>query len=217
VSVRVKRILMSQRSDAVPGRDEVRDGLDIRFAGLVWDLGFAPIPVSSAVPDPRAYVDSLRPDAILLTGGNDIGTMPARDATEAALLDHAAQTGVPVFALCRGLQFLNHYQGGALTPASGHVATRHRISGPLAPRGREVNSYHNIGIRPEGLGRDLIALATADDGGIEAACHRHLPWLGVMWHPEREPTPEPEDLRLMRAHLTGGGDFISSLQRGVSL
>ena len=116
-------------------------------------------------------------------------------------LDYAARTGVPVFAICRGLQFLNHYQGGATTDVQDHVATRHQVSGELAPEGREVNSYHGQGIMEDGLGRDLEVLATGPDGGIEALRHKNLPWLGVMWHPEREATPNPDDLALMRQHL----------------
>jgi putative glutamine amidotransferase len=29
------------------------------------------------------------------------------------------------------------------------------------------------------------ALAHAPDGHVEAMQHMHLPWLGMMWHPER--------------------------------
>lgn len=212
----VKRVLVSQRCDGVAGRDEVRDGLDVRFAPLLWSLGFVPLPMPNGLPAPRACIDALAPDAIVLTGGNDIGAIPARDATETALLDHAVQTGVPVFALCRGMQFMNHYQGGATVPAVGHVASRHSISGALYPAGRDVNSYHNHAVIADGLGRDLVALATSDDHSIEALCHASLPWLAVMWHPEREPDFDPVDMQLMQHHLSGQTDLIFSLQNGAS-
>lgn len=199
-------ILISQRQDRLEGRDETRDGVDVRFAPMLWDMGFTPVPVASMVPDAAAYVAALAPSAIFLTGGNDIGTAPMRDATEAAMLDYAVRHHLPVFAVCRGLQFMNHYQGGHLAPVTGHIATRHTIRGPLAPAGRQVNSYHGQGIPVTGLGRDLVVLATCDDTHIEAVRHASLPWIGIMWHPERDTPPAPEDLNLMRLCLTGGPD-----------
>jgi putative glutamine amidotransferase len=196
-------VLISQRRDHVDGRDETRDALDVRFATILWDMGLVPVPIASGVPDPAAYVALLAPHAAVLSGGNDIGSAPQRDATERAVLEHAASTGIPVLAICRGMQMVNWYQGGRLGQVANHVAVRHGIEGPLAPGGREVNSYHNIGIRPEDLGRDLEMLATAEDGTVEAFRHRSLPWLGLMWHPEREAVLDPEDLRLIRTHLLG--------------
>jgi anthranilate/para-aminobenzoate synthase component II len=197
----LKRALITQRHDPVEGRDETRDALDIRFADLLWQMGFLPIPVCSTVSDPQRYVAALAPDVIILTGGNDIGTAPDRDNTEAALLDLATQDRLPVFAVCRGLQMVNHTQGGTTVALPGHVATRHIVRGPLVPQGREVNSYHGQCVMPQGLGRDLEALAYAPDGSVEALRHIYLPWLAVMWHPERESTPDPQDMALIKRHL----------------
>lgn len=197
----MKRVLVSQRMDQIAGRNETRDALDVVFAQMLWDMGFLPMPVSNAVPDKAAYIRALAPDAIVLSGGNDIGAAPDRDATERALLDHAAAAGLPVFAVCRGLQMMNIYQGGSLVAVQSHVATRHVVTGPLAPGGRAVNSFHNSAVMPETLGRDLEVLATAEDGSIEAMRHAALPWLAVMWHPERETPADKADLDLMRRHL----------------
>lgn len=200
----MKRIGLSQRCDPVPGRDEIRDGLDVRLAAMLWDLGFLPVPLASALADPVAYLDALGLDGLMLTGGADIGTTPGRDRLERAGLDLAAARGLPVFALCRGMQMLNHACGGHSTPRPGHVATRHLVQDT---RGRgwqmQVNSYHNQCIPPEGLGRGLQALALAEDGTIEALRHDSLPWLGVMWHPERDSPTHADDLRLIRDHLNG--------------
>lgn len=212
---RMRRVLISQRVDSVEGRDEVRDGLDTRFAPILWEMGFAGIPLANFVPNPHSYVASFEADAAILSGGNDIGSTPDRDATETALLDWAAEAGIPVLAICRGLQVLNRYQGGRLERVSGHVATRHHVQGLLAPRGREVNSYHTQGISLSGLGHGLGAIACDDDGHVEAVMHRQLPWLGVMWHPERERTPDPEDLRLIRTHLLNPAALEIRLQNGA--
>jgi gamma-glutamyl-gamma-aminobutyrate hydrolase PuuD len=199
-----RRILVSQRRDKVAGRDEVRDALDVRLTALLWDLGFLPIPMASAIGDHAEYIKELMPDAVVLSGGNDIGQAPERDRLEPALLDHAADYQLPVLGICRGMQMINHCQGGNLRSVPSHVAVRHRISGPLiAPGGRAVNSYHDQGLLDADLGDDLEAMAWSEDGVVEALRHRERPWLGIMWHPERDTPVIEADQRLIRRHLEG--------------
>jgi putative glutamine amidotransferase len=181
------RIAVSQRCDAVAGRDEVRDALDQRLAALLWELGFLPLPLASGISAPADYLAALAPDGILLSGGNDIGSAPLRDALEKAALDYAVQHGLPVLGICRGMQFINQYRGGSLRSVPGHTAVRHRVFGSLVgDAGREVNSYHDHGLLNADLGSALEAVAWADDGVVEALRHRERPWLGIMWHPERD-------------------------------
>lgn len=196
------RIAISQRRDAVAGRDEERDGLDVRLSGLLWELGFLPLPLASGVADPCAYLVALAPDGFLLSGGNDIGSAPARDALEHAALDHALAHRLPVLGICRGMQFINHFQGGGLRAVAGHSAVRHPVAGPLmGDTVREMNSYHDHGLLDADLGVDLRATAWAADGVIEALRHRKLPWLGIMWHPERNSPVDAADRALIRDHF----------------
>lgn len=184
------------------GRDEVREALDARLAGLLWELGFLPLPLASGVAEPADYLAALVPDGVLLSGGNDIGTTPARDALEWAALEYATAHGLPVLGLCRGMQMLNHFQGGALRPVSGHTAVRHPVTGPLVgDNGREVNSYHDQGLLDADLGDALDAVARADDGVVEALRHRSRPWLGIMWHPERDTPVARADRELITRHF----------------
>lgn len=193
---------MSQRCDAVAGRDEVLDALDIRLAALLWGFGFLPLPMASGIAAPADYLATLAPDGILLSGGNDIGSAPLRDALEKAALDYAAYHRLPVLGICRGMQFINHYQGGSLRSVSSHTAVRHRIHGPLVgDDGREVNSYHDHGLFDNDLGSDLEAVAWSNDGVVEALRHRELRWLGIMWHPEREEYLVAEDRELISHHF----------------
>lgn len=208
-----RRVLVSQRRDAVAGRDEVRDALDVRLSALLWELGFLPIFLATSINDHDAYLEALMPEAVVLSGGNDIGQAPERDQLETALLVHAAKHRLPVLGICRGMQMINQHQGGLVRSVSGHVAVRHRVSGPLVvPGGRDVNSYHNLGLFDADLGDDLEAVAWSDDGVVEALRHREWPWLGIMWHPERDKPVIDADQTLIRRHL--GGLFLS-LPQGV--
>lgn len=145
-----------------------------------------------------AYGKALALTGIILTGGDDCGLFPQRDATELALLDWAKSDKVPVIGVCRGLQIINRWLGGGLAPAdqSRHRGQRHGVrygDGRL----RVVNSYHNHVLEAAPA---LLPLALdAEDGSLEAACAENM--LGVMWHPEREKRPAEEDLALFRSHL----------------
>lgn len=150
---------------------------------------------------------------LLLTGGDDIGTTPDRDATENALLCWAAGERLPVLGVCRGAQMLARHAGAELAEVQRerHVAARHgvtwRAAGEQASFWRqalpgqgktEVNSYHNWGLLPAACPDCLrIAAVCPEDGSIEAFYHASLPWLGIFWHPEREKTPCATDLAIL--------------------
>ena len=199
-----KKIGISQRRDPVPNREEVRDGLDVRLVELLWVLGFTPVPLVSQIHDLNSYITELDLDGYILSGGNDIGTCSERDHLECAILDSSKKANLPVLGICRGMQMINHYQGGSLTSLGGHVAKKHNISGQITNyRNYAVNSYHKYGIYPENLGADLTIVGICDDESIEAISHNVFPWLGIMWHPEREEKILKRDKVLICKHFGG--------------
>lgn len=201
----MRRIGISTRLDTISGRDERRDALDVRWAPLLWDLGYVPISLSNGLTDVASYLEALNLNGFILSGGNDIGSAPARDRLEKGVLDYSLERGLPVLGVCRGMQFINDYCGGSLVKVPGHVATRHNLVGRWAKDHgfRNVNSYHSQAILKDTLSEDMVSLAESEDGIVEALLHKTLPWLGIMWHPEREQVPSESDLKLLKNHFYG--------------
>ena len=136
-----------------------------------------------------AWFKAVQPAAILLSGGNNIGEVTARDQTESRLLDYASDNELPVLGICRGMQMMAHWAGTSLHSVDGHVQTRHQLSGQIIT---DVNSFHDFSLA--NCPNDFEVLANSEDGEIEAIRHLTLPWEGWMWHPEREENFSTKDL-----------------------
>lgn len=197
--------------------------------------GAAAIPVLIPAIGERLDPDGLlaRLDGLLVTGspsnvdpghyggpppreGNEAD--PARDATTLPLIRKAIARGVPLFAICRGLQELNVALGGSLhqhvhelpgrfdhrSDKTKAYAERYGLAHPvtLTPGGRlqailggvgriEVNSLHGQGI--DRLAPGLAVEAVAEDGTIEAVSVIGAKGfaLGVQWHPEWQVLENP--------------------------
>ena len=177
------------------GYRERRDSISHDWLQTLQQWEMIPLPVPNLARGAAGYVDALAPDLVVLTGGDDIGETPARDAAESEILDFAIARSIPVLGVCRGMQVINRRYGGTTVPVENHVACHHDVhfSRAWQPEyGAEgaVNSYHNQGIAPSTLGSGLDTTATDDDGGIEAFRHADLPIAGIMWHPERDGAPQ---------------------------
>lgn len=142
-----------------------------------------------------------------------------RDRTEMDLVRLALRRPrLPLLCICRGAQVLNVVSGGSLyvhVPQSfgetvvhrlqPRLPTRHPVQ--LAPGARltailgnaevDVCSWHHQAI--DRLGAELVPVAWAADGVVEAVEHERHPWcFGVQWHPEMQPG-EPQQERIFTA------------------
>ncbi len=197
------RIAVTQRVAVDPNHGERRDCLDQRWHPLLEGMGAVMIPVPNGLTDVAQWAAALGVQGVILSGGNSLGhlpeatdTAPERDHTERQLLDWAAATSTPVLGVCRGLQMMAHHLGASLAPIEAHAGTRHQVRTQAGPR--VVNSYHTYAVPDTGTVPEIIPTAWDEAGHIEAFTHKTLPWIAIMWHPERETLPDDDDSRTLR-------------------
>lgn len=181
------------------------------------------IPANGDNADIETLLDRL--DGLILTGSRsnvaavfyggpaqapeDAPEDPERDHVTLPLVREAVARGMPVLAICRGLQELNVALGGTLHQRLQDLPGRIDHSTPLQPHGPvrtgkahhvtlrcggtlariveadvlAVNSLHNQGI--DRLAAGLLVEARAIDGTIEGVSGTASGYLvGVQWHPE---------------------------------
>lgn len=125
---------------------------------------------------------------------------PRRLDLEMDILARFESSGKPILGICGGFQMMNVFRGGTLVEdldSTGPGRIDHRKGEhPLAFLDRvpglpsdspPVNSFHHQGI--DDLGRGLVAFARTGDRVIEGIWDPSLPYfVGVQWHPERQPS-----------------------------
>jgi putative glutamine amidotransferase len=210
------------------------------LAALARSLGAIPLVLPSLAEAPDFDALLGRVDGVLLSGSRSnvhptrYGTPatpksephdPRRDAVTVPLIAATLRRGVPLFAICRGMQELNVSLGGTLiaevreepgradhrAPVSDDADVRFAISHEVAivPGGMlagivgadsiRVNSLHHQAIGR--LADGLVVEATAPDGTIEAVSVRDAAGfaLGVQWHPEYWVATDPPSAKLFAA------------------
>ena len=186
----MKKIIISQSILSLTSRSELRDSLDQRFADLFGCLGYLIFPVPNNLgANLPSYINHIRPDYVVLSGGNNIGDYPQRDSTESYLIGYCVDHEIPLLGICRGMQMIGTYFGAELISCNSHCSTSHQLQGLFTHR---VNSYHNYSLKQSPANFKIIA--TSPDHTIEAIRHLNLPIEAWMWHPERECPYNPIDL-----------------------
>jgi putative glutamine amidotransferase len=172
---------------------------------------------------------------LLLPGGVDVD--PARyraerhpttnvnadlDALEFPLAERALHAGLPILAICRGIQLLNVACGGSLwqdVPSERPTALVHpqkqvprdhlahglrltadsRLARVLGQIDMPVNSFHHQALRD--LGAGLQPVGWAEDGTVEAVEVPGRFVVGVQCHPEELVESQPAWRRLFTAFV----------------
>lgn len=210
----------------------------IRAVGQVMDA----VPVLFAACGKAADTPTLtqRLDGIILTGSRSnvqpclydgpdhpagVPEDHARDSATLPLIRAALAEGVPILAICRGMQELNVALGGSLHQRLQDLPGRLDHSTAIQPQARlrvakahmvrivagswlhrvagareiAVNSLHNQGI--DRLGRGLVVEASAPDGVIEGVRVATGPGfaVGVQWHPESDFERDPVSRRIFES------------------
>ena len=171
------------------------------IAETLGDLDGILLPGSNTDVDPRYYNED--PHCKLGT------VIPEKDETEMLVLAEAERLGLPIFAICYGMQALNVYRGGTLIqdiPSQVDGAIKHEQGRPATRNSHwimfakdsflgsldtvnaveevRVNSSHHQAINK--LGKGLAATAWTSDKVVE--CIEDMSdgrfVLGVQWHPE---------------------------------
>ncbi|MEE8515012.1 MAG: gamma-glutamyl-gamma-aminobutyrate hydrolase family protein [Alphaproteobacteria bacterium] len=169
---------------------------------------------------------------------------PQRDATALPLIRDAIDAGVPLLAICRGMQELNVALGGSLhqqihdldgkmdhrcppdAPAAVRFQDAHKVSfaegGVLAGIAQAaigtdqatVNSLHGQGIDRLAVG--LVIEARAPDGIVEAVRVKDAPAfaIGIQWHPEWQATEDKLSAAIFRAFGDAARDRAQAQGRG---
>jgi putative glutamine amidotransferase len=250
IGVSTSEVRIAERVAATPeGEPPQREmALGLRYLRSIEAAGGLPVVM------PPLHLDAVKPllarlDGICLSGGPDLDpegyaakpnphlgpTEPELDMFELAVAAQADETGLPILAICRGMQALNVARGGNLhqhLPELGQSPIEHRQKEPseqpshavrvaadtrleelLGGRDPDVNSFHHQAVAD--LGERLVASAWAPDGVIEGIEDRDRPFLvGVQWHAECLAEGIPEQAALFEGLVAAAGGR-GSAARGV--
>ncbi|MDH5526431.1 MAG: gamma-glutamyl-gamma-aminobutyrate hydrolase family protein [Nitrospirota bacterium] len=216
------------------GGDEAHHFLNARYTRAVRDAGALPwlLGVPRDETDADTYLDKL--DALLMTGCGrhldpaaygetprfDLDIMaPDKQRFEVALYTGARARGLPVLAICGGMQTINAVLGGTLVQRIGmevdaplehmqtskavhtvhdvRVVAGSRLARICGAQTLAVNSSHTQSVKAVGQG--LTVTATASDGVVEAYESTDGMVIAVQWHPEYLYPDHPEQAALFAA------------------
>lgn len=186
---------------------EIRDTIDQRWIGYLAYTGFNPIIIPTGV-NYSNFIKNLNIEGIIFSGGDNLFSISnnnisqIRDKKEKIILQHALNETIPIYGVCRGMQFIAEYFGSTLKKVKNHVGRKHKVflnkkfwGTSFLKNKTSVNSYHEFGI--DRLGNNLINVVISEDENIEAFIHSKLRIFCQMWHPEREKPYSVSDVKLI--------------------
>ena len=206
------------------------DVLENDYVNYFESFGVNVIPVPNSTSRLDDYFAKFSISGIVFTGGECINcgvfnhvktgkkdVQPyARDLLEIDLMEKALNVDLPVFGICRGMQFINLFFGGSLQPVKDletkkphALDKRHSIQ--VADNDLEallgtdryvVNSYHEQAIVETKLPKTLEVFAVSEGVRIvEGIRAKSSPVAGIQWHPERSLAKNSINNHLVSAFL----------------
>ncbi|HEX8459672.1 MAG TPA: gamma-glutamyl-gamma-aminobutyrate hydrolase family protein [Pyrinomonadaceae bacterium] len=192
-------------------------------AGVLDKLDGVLLPGSASDVDPLRYGREPHPK---------LGAVhPLRDETDALVLSEVERRGVPLLAICFGLQIWNVHRGGTLIQDIESQLPEAILHEQGTPRGRRshrlrilaesrlaelaggesalVNSHHHQAI--ETVGENLRATAWTADGLVEALEEQRTDRFaqGVQWHPEIDWAEDAFSERLFNSFVEAARQFAA--------
>jgi len=186
------KILVTQRSYYHKVYNENRDTIDQKLVSWVSKLNCTPILVPNNLVIGKSYhllskfVKAVKPDGLILSGGDDFGKFINRDKTEIFLLRYFLKKKKPILGICRGMLLISKFFGSKIIKKKGHVNVLHKaiICSEEKNLPKKINSYHNFAImkRP----KNFIINILSEDNSIEGISNKKKKIECCMWHPERD-------------------------------
>ena len=184
------KVLVTLREDVCTKHGELQVSVARPLIALLREMALTPI---LAVDSSDYFIDLLYDDScagLLLTGGGDPLIGSKRTDSEYLLIEHALNSDSCITGICRGMQVINCFFGGAFSVEDGHAGTVDQLiweklyanSNSLP---RYVNSFHDNVIHRHQLASTLQPLAFDYKANVECAYDKKNRVFAVMWHPER--------------------------------
>lgn len=172
-------------------------------------------------------------DGILLPGGGDLDARSTgqdahptlydvdleQDEFDLAVARHALAAGIPLLAICRGLQVVNVARGGDLVQDMSETTGNHRdVTHPVrVDEGSllhdtigqmvDVSCFHHQSLGR--LGEAMTSVAKADDGTTEAIELVGVTgwFMGLQWHPEDTAAIDASQAAIFAAHVEAAARY----------
>jgi putative glutamine amidotransferase len=200
-----------------------------RLAEGVWAAGGEPLTMLAV--SGSDWADRLRGiDGVLLPGGADINPKTygqeissehvydvddLADEADISLVKYALNKGIPVLAICRGLQITNAALGGTLiqhmdAPHQHHVAPvtieKYVDELGLSSATLQASCYHHQMIDQVAPGLEVIGRSA--EGYVEAVKIDAPAWaFGVQWHPEDNYDSEAPQLEILSRFVSEAAKY----------
>jgi N5-(cytidine 5'-diphosphoramidyl)-L-glutamine hydrolase len=192
----IKKIGITLRVEKIMKFNEKRDAISHDWVNFLENQNILPIFIPNTLKDTKNYLEEMKLDGLIMSGGDNKGDDIDRDNTENEIIEFVMERQIPLLGICRGMQVINNFFGGnqKTTTNLKHIKKHHKINiiknkfqNYLQKNEIEVNSFHNNIIQKNTVGKNLEVFALAEiDNTVEGFYHKEFPILGIMWHPERE-------------------------------